>query len=201
MIIHSIFPTPVYFSKLTRKLTEKELKFINDTRKDVYENEGNFTSMDTYVLNKKELKNLKNELMKSIEDYFVKIIDTTNDIKPYITQSWVNFTEEKEFHHAHEHPNSYLSAVFYINADKEYDKIKFYKMGYQTILPTVREYNYCNSLAWSFPVETLDIVIFPSYLSHCVEFKKGKNTRTSLAFNIFIKGKIGSERALTELTI
>jgi uncharacterized protein (TIGR02466 family) len=201
MIIHSIFPTPVYFSKLTRNLTDKELKIINDTRKDVYENEGNFTSMDTYILNKKELKNLKNELMKSVDDYFVKVIDTNDKIKPYITQSWINFTEEQEFHHAHEHPNSYLSAVFYINADKTYDKIKFYKMGYQTILPTVREYNYYNSLAWSFPVETLDIVIFPSYLSHCVEFKKGKNTRTSLAFNIFIKGKVGSERALTELTI
>ena len=201
MIIHSIFPTPVYFSKLTRNLTDKELKIINDTRKDVHENEGNFTSMDTYVLNKKELKNLKNELMENVNDCFVKIVDTDNKIKPYITQSWINFTEEQEFHHAHEHPNSYLSAVFYINADRAYDKIKFYKMGYQTILPTVREYNYYNSLAWSFPVETLDIVIFPSYLSHSVEFKKGKNTRTSLAFNIFLKGKIGSTRGLTELSL
>jgi uncharacterized protein (TIGR02466 family) len=177
------------------------LKFINDTKKNVYKNEGNSTSMNTYVLNNKELKNLKNELLKSVENYFVKIIDTDNNINPYITQSWINFTEETEFHHTHEHPNSYLSAVFYINADKEHDKIKFYKTGYQTILPSVREYNHYNSLAWSFPVETGDIVIFPSYLSHCVEFKKGKNVRTSLAFNIFIKGKIGSERGLTELTL
>jgi uncharacterized protein (TIGR02466 family) len=201
MIIHPIFPTPVCFSKLTRNLTNKELKFINDTKKNVYKNEGNSTSMNTYVLNNKELKNLKNELLKSVENYFVKIIDTDNNINPYITQSWINFTEETEFHHTHEHPNSYLSAVFYINADKEHDKIKFYKTGYQTILPSVREYNHYNSLAWSFPVETGDIVIFPSYLSHCVEFKKGKNVRTSLAFNIFIKGKIGSERGLTELTL
>lgn len=201
MIINPIFPTPVCFFKISKKLTDKELKFINDTRKDVYENEGNFTSMDTYVLNKKELKNLKNELMKNVNDYFIKIIDTDNNIKPYITQSWINFTEETEYHHTHEHPNSYLSGVFYINADREYDKIKFYKTGYQTLLPSVREYNHYNSLAWSFPVETGDVVIFPSYLSHCVEFKKGKNTRTSLAFNVFIKGKIGAERGLTELNI
>ena len=74
MIIHSIFPTPVYFSKLTRNLTDKELKIINDTRKDVYENEGNFTSMDTYILNKKDIHLTKIERPKS-EKKLPRVID------------------------------------------------------------------------------------------------------------------------------
>jgi len=201
MIIHSIFPTPVYFSKLKRKFTKKELDFVDKNKQNIFANEGNVTSLDTYVLNKKEFKNLKNELMIYVKEYFDKVISTTDEIEPYITQSWLNYTKEKEFHHAHEHPNSYLSAVFYFDADANNDKIKFHKMGYQTIVPTVKEYNHYNSLAWFFPVETGDLIIFPSHLSHRVEFKKGTNTRISLAFNIFIKGKVGSTKALTELIL
>jgi len=32
-----------------------------------------------------------------------------------------------------------------------------------------------------------------------VETKQGTNTRISLAFNVFIKGKIGDKKGLTEL--
>jgi hypothetical protein len=34
-----------------------------------------------------------------------------------------------------------------------------------------------------------------------VENKEGTNTRISLAFNVFIKGKIGNNKNLTELII
>jgi len=34
-----------------------------------------------------------------------------------------------------------------------------------------------------------------------VETKEGNNTRISLAFNVFIKGKIGNNKQLTELIL
>ena len=46
-----------------------------------------------------------------------------------------------------------------------------------------------------------DIVLFPSSLIHGVFPKKGTNTRISLSFNVFFKGKIGNAERLTELTI
>lgn len=59
--------------------------------------------------------------------------------------------------------------------------------------------NLWNSTSWWFPVKTGDIIIFPSSLTHAVETKQGDNTRTSLAFNVFIKGTIGNNKSLTEL--
>ena len=123
------------------------------------------------------------------------------DIKPYITQSWLNYTETNQYHHKHEHPNSLVSGVFYINADEDNDKIRFFSNKYEVIRPEINEFNLFNSTTWWFPVKTNDIVLFPSSLTHCVDIKKGTNTRISLAFNVFIKGKIGKEKLLTELKI
>ena len=201
-IINSIFPTPIYISKLNRELTNKELSFINKTKLDVYKNEGNTTSNDNYILNNKEFKTLKTELDLRVKDYFDKIISPTDSITPYITQSWLNYTETNQYHHKHEHPNSLVSGVFYINCDDKFDKIKFYKKNiYQTIKPEVKNWNLWNSETWWFSVKTGDVILFPSSLTHMVETKEGTNTRISLAFNVFIKGTVGNNKNLTELIL
>jgi uncharacterized protein (TIGR02466 family) len=199
--IQTIFPTPVYFSNLNRKLNSSELKFLNKAKKNVYRNEGNTTSKDTYVLNKKPFSKLKKELNLRIKEYFDKIICTKNKIKPCITQSWLNYTEENQFHHRHSHPNSIVSGVFYIDADQNFDKIYFFKEKKEAIALPPKNYNIFNSPSWWFPVKSNDIILFPSSLLHMVETKKGNNTRTSLAFNIFVEGTIGETRTLTELIL
>ncbi len=201
-VINGIFPTPIYISKLNRKLNSKELLFINKTKLDVHNNEGNTTSNDNYILDNKNFKNLKLDLDLIIKDYFNKIICPTNSITPYVTQSWLNYTETNQHHHKHEHQNSLVSGVFYVNSDEKFDKIKFYKKDvYQIIKPEVKEWNLWNSETWWFPVKTGDIILFPSSLTHMVETKQGDNTRISLAFNVFIKGMVGNNKGLNELKL
>ena len=199
--INGIFPTPIYISKLNRKLTKKELSFIDSTKLDIYKNEGNTTSNDNYILNNKSFKDLKIELDLTVQDYFNKIICSSNNIMPYITQSWLNYTETNQYHHKHQHPNSLVSGVFYINCDEKFDKIKFFNDGYKTIKPEIKDWNIWNSESWWFSVKTGDIILFPSSLTHMVETKEGTNTRISLAFNVFIKGTVGNNKSLTELII
>ena len=201
-VINGIFPTPIYISKLDRKLTPLELKFVDKNKKDFYKNEGNITSNNTYILNEKPFLNLKKELDLRVKDYFKKVISSTDAVTPYITQSWLNYTETNQFHHKHEHPNSLVSGVFYINCHKELDKIKFFKKDiYQTIKPDIKDWNLWNSESWWFTVKTGDLVMFPSSLTHMVENKEGTNTRISLAFNTFIKGNVGNNIQLTELVL
>ena len=197
--INGIFPTPIYISKLNRDITKKELSFIDKTKLDVYNNEGNKTSNDNYILNNKAFKNLKEELDLRVQDYFDKVISPANNITPYITQSWLNYTETNQYHHKHQHPNSLVSGVFYINCHEEYDKIKFFNDKYQTIKPEVKDWNIWNSETWWFTVKTGDVILFPSSLTHMVETKQGDNTRISLAFNVFIKGTVGNNKNLTEI--
>jgi uncharacterized protein (TIGR02466 family) len=199
--ISGIFPTPIYISKLDRELNKKELSFIDKNKLDVFKNEGNTTSNDNYILNNEPFKKLKQELDLRIQDYFDKIVSPANNIIPYITQSWLNYTETNQYHHKHAHPNSIISGVFYINCHEEHDKIKFFNDRYQTIKPEVKDWNIWNSESWWFSVKTGDIILFPSSLIHMVETKEGDNTRISLAFNIFIKGTFGNNKSLTELIL
>jgi uncharacterized protein (TIGR02466 family) len=199
--INGIFPTPIYISNLNRELANKELSFIAKTKLDIYKNEGNTTSNDNYILNHKVFKELKTDLDLRVQDYFQKVISPTDAITPYITQSWLNYTETNQYHHKHAHPNSLVSGVFYINCHKEHDKIKFFNDRYQTIKPEVKDWNIWNSETWWFSVKTGDVILFPSSLTHMVETKQGDNTRISLAFNVFIKGTVGNNKNLTELIL
>ena len=201
MIIHQLFPTPVYVSRLERDLSKQELKTIHNYKKKTHRNEGNVTSDDTYVLENKTLKNLKEDLHKKLLDYFNKVLCNSNSITPLITQSWLNYTEPNEFHHKHFHSNSYVSGVFYIDANKTVDHIKFYKSHVPEIESTISTYNLFNARSLWFPVETGDVVLFPSSLPHGVDKKQGTNSRISLSFNSYFKGTIGHKLKLTELTI
>jgi uncharacterized protein (TIGR02466 family) len=199
--INGIFPTPIYISKVNKKLTPSELKFVDKSKKDFYKNDGNITSNNNYILNEKPFANIKKELNLKVQDYFDKIISPANNITPYITQSWLNYTETNQYHHKHSHPNSLVSGVFYINCHEEHDKIKFFNDNYKTIRLEIKDWNLWNSETWWFSVKTGDVILFPSSLTHMVETKEGTNTRISLAFNVFIKGTVGDNKSLTELIL
>jgi len=201
MIVHQLFPKPVYASKLDRTLTKKELKILNEHKKKTKKNAGNSRTKDSYVLEHKALKNLKKDLHTKVMDYFDRVVCTHNST-PYITQSWINYAENDQFHHRHGHPNSLVSGIFYISADKKVDSVTFYK-GYldSRIKLDVTKYNIFSSSSCTFPVETGNILLFRSSLVHGVGKKKGNNIRISLSFNVFIKGTIGNKNDLTELIL
>ncbi len=199
--IINIFPKPIYITKLNRELTKEELLFIDKTKLDVKKNIGNTSSNDKYILNQKIFENLKIDLDLMVKNYFDKIICSANDIKPYITQSWLNFTETNQYHSKHRHSNSLISGVFYINCDEKFDRIGFFKNNYNTIKLKIKEYNFWNAEYWWLTVKTGDILLFPSSLTHKVEIRERTDTRISLAFNVFIKGTIGEYETATELKL
>ena len=197
--INQLFPTPVVFSKLPRKYTDAEVAFVQKCSLNVTKNTGNTTSVDRYVLNDPAMADLKSFVQFYLNHYMESIEAPFNPVEAYITQSWLNYTQPGEFHHKHEHPNSYLSGVLYVNADPDRDKIYFYKNGYKRLSLPTEKYNSFNADSWWFNVGTCDMVIFPSYLTHMVEQTVSADTRISIAFNTFLKGYIGSEETLTAL--
>jgi len=144
---------------------------------------------------------IKAEIEAAVNHYMDKIIVAKPEVKAYITQSWLNFTSEKQWHHKHEHPNSFLSGVYYIDADEANDKITFFKDRYKQIKLTPAEWNWWNADSWWFTVKTGSIVVFPSHLTHMVEQKAGNNVRCSLAFNTFLRGSVGVGESLTQLIL
>ena len=203
-IIHSIFPTPIYTTKIDRRFTKQELKFVEQQKKHCKTNTGNTRTKDDYILNRKEFKNIKKFLDKHCKNYLDTVICPVDNIEIYITLSWLNYTESDQYHHKHEHPNSVVSGVLYFDSDIKKDKILFsHSRGYRQISPetNTEKFNLWNSGTWFFPVETGNLFMFPSSTTHQVETKKGNNTRISLAFNTFYKGSVGSNCELTELIL
>ena len=200
-ILNGIFPTPVQQGNIGRSFTQEELDFIKlHCEPDrTYKNQGNTTSLDRYILKHPEMKDVSDYIDASIKNYVANVIIPRHPVEFVVTQSWLNYTKEGEYHHKHAHPNSLISGVFYFDAEFEKDKIYFFKDGYQQIKIPTDTFNLWTSDSWFFQVKTGDIMMFPSSLTHMVESKKGDNVRTSLAFNVFPKGYIGHEEELTAL--
>ena len=197
MIIENLFPTPVGFFKFEEGLTEAQKKFLIEQEQ--RPNEGNTSSVDRYLLKQKKLGNLTTFIEKCAHEYLMATINPKFDARLRITQSWLNWTTPGQFHHKHAHPNSLISGCFYLNADKDNDKIFFFKDGYKQIKFPPVDWNAYNSESWWYPVGTNDLVFFPSHLTHMVQPVGGEETRISLAFNTFPVGHVGDEDELTAL--
>lgn len=197
MNINNLFPTPVGFFKYEEEFTKKEEDFfVNQEKKP---NTGNTTSADRKILHNSKVKNIASFVQTSVDQYFDEVFRPKMDVKPYITQSWMNYTEPGQFHHKHAHPNSFISGVFYVNADPKEDKIYFFREEYQRLKVEARDFNSWNSESWWFGIERGLLVVFPSNLTHMVETVSAKETRISLAFNTFLKGYLGNDETLTGL--
>lgn len=197
MIIENLFPTPIGFFKHEDGLTENQKTFLIEQEQ--RPNDGNTSSKERYLLKQKQLASLTTFIEKSLHDYLMATICPKNDVRLRLTQSWLNWTAPGQYHHKHAHPNSLISGVYYVNADKEKDKIFFYKDAYQQLKFPPVEWNSYNSESWWYSVGSGDLVLFPSSLTHMVQTVGGEDTRVSLAFNTFPVGYIGDEDELTAL--
>ena len=200
--IIELFPTVVQANQLERDFSEFEKTIFENIGKNQRNNEGNTTSTDHYVLKHKGLSKLYAELNDSVNNYFRTIYNAKDDVSLYITQSWINYTKENQFHHKHLHPNSILSGIIYLDVDEENDRIYFYKHEDKSnIIIPQNDWNRYNSTSWWLPAKTGTVYIFPSTLTHMVTTKKENNLRVSLSFNTFVKGKLGFSDDLTELIL
>ena len=197
--VESIFPKPVAFYKFERDFTKEELSFFDILSKDLTPNESNRNTKNNYILESPELSGLKENILFCLKNYLYNVVSAEpGRLQPYITQSWLNFTEKGQYHQTHYHPNSFISGTLYIQVS-EGDTVTFMK-GEKNIIgiekPVVR--NKFNSDAWKFPVKQNHILLFPGSIDHMVEVKKTEGTRISLAFNSFVKGTLGVGEALSE---
>ena len=196
-----VFPLAVLKAKLKRDLTKKELKFVDKVKGKTKLNIGNVTSEDTQILDRVELKDIREFVESTIEDYMDNIIQPKYDTTAYITQSWLNWTEPGGYHHQHYHPNSFISGVFYINANSKSDTISFVKERHDHFDIQPGEYNLYNSMIWWVAVGTGTLVLFPSHLTHSVPTLEGNDVRVSLAFNTYLKGQMGEPQFANELIL
>jgi uncharacterized protein (TIGR02466 family) len=203
MPLEMLFPTPVGFEDFTRPLTTEEIDFSKNIT--LRPNILNKTSVDTYVLKNPAMTDINTFVTEKVKQFFDDWWKPANDVSLYITQSWINHSRPGEQHHVHSHPNSIISGVFYLSADKNIDNITFIgRDGAKDIQIMPRELNKVNAPQWYYPVHTGLLVLFPSSLAHTVspvDRSPRRDIRISLSFNTFVKGVINPGESLSELIL
>jgi uncharacterized protein (TIGR02466 family) len=195
-----LFPSVITVSDYIDTITNEQIHTIKNL--EVQQNAGNDRSKDVYLLDKSVFKSLKTTFEEALNNYLREILQIEPEVEIYITQSWANFTGKNQFHHLHNHANSFLSGVFYVDVNEE-DSIYFYSPIKDQYMIKVKSKNsnFYNASCWSVPIKTGQLLIFPSTLDHEVVPKTENNNRISISFNTFLKGIVGDTERLTELKL
>lgn len=199
-----LFPIPLLITKYENDFTE-ELEFIKNLeygRKNESESKNkqylNLQSTDTFLLDKPELKNIREFIEKSISTYTNEVLFMKNTLT--ITQSWANKNEKGDSHHLHSHPNSFLSGVFYFQINEKMSPIEFSK-DKDPYSMEIKSFNKFNSHTFLLPLNSGELILFPSHLNHRVPENNSDEIRISMSFNTFFKDYAGSIDSLTYLPI
>ena len=195
-----LFPTFVY--GVDNFLNEKDR---NKLLKDVLKEEKKINLDHRFHTNGMDhTKKIYNCLSEKIKTLSKNIFDhhklIYNDFE--ITGMWSNVIKQNNDIQIHNHPNNFLSGVYYLQTDDNSPNIVFTDPRQQSnvITPKASERTIHNSSAWWFKPKQNSILFFPSWLQHYVEQNKSKEKRISIAFNIMFNGIIGCAKNLTQST-
>ena len=103
-----------------------------------------------------------------------------------ITACWATVLAPGAEHRVHDHPNNFLSGVYYLKTHAGADRINFHDPRSQAgiIRPPVTELTAENTDMVVMRVMDGTLLLFPAYLRHSVGVNTSTEERTSISFNI-----------------
>lgn len=193
MEIIEVNPIVVYKNHTEYILSDQELSFLDALNLD---HETNRLSSTKILLDQPELISLRTVIESHIKRYQDNVCSFNKDAFLEITESWYSKTESGRDHDTHNHPNSLLSGVFYIDAPGPENECGIHLQSDRKIFQNFHfEYhpenlNKYNTREIYVPVKSGDIVLFPSWMYHYVSKNNTDTPRKVVAFNTFLRGKL-----------
>ena len=127
--ILSLFPTPIYANSIPSHLSTACNVFDNTEMLTEKASRGEYGlhSKSTYIMDEPECAELKKYVLGEVLGFAQNTL--CYDYPEYVfSQTWVSWKEPGQFHTAHTHPNSMISAVlFYGYAEENTPAIDFMK--------------------------------------------------------------------------
>ena len=101
-----------------------------------------------------------------------------------ITGCWANINPPGAYHPTHNHPNNYLSGVYYVAVPETGSHLVFQDPRPVLIMPRTATIGRVTANACVTEPRPGRMVIFPSWLRHHVPSNEGTTERVSIAFNL-----------------
>lgn len=153
----------------------KKNKFEKDIKNLKFMDKGFITSR-----NVKQKINLK-EIFKHNFKKELNLLEKTINNKLNLKNVWVVHYEQYQEHVIHNHGNSGLGGVIYLNYDSSAHEPTRYLMPLNDLINET-------SLIYNEQVEEGDILIMPSFIHHYSSFNKSEKTRSIIGFDLeFVK--------------
>ena len=196
MTLHSWFPTSLYYESFNSppKVQDKMINYVErfyEKNKPILK-EGKIVTGDEFgdskIYQKAEFFWLNKQIFSSAEKYLDALGVDINKIKIYASKAWPIVIEKGGKILRHKHPNSILSAVFYLQTgDEESGEIRFYDSHSEVdFLPMKFKRNGRSYTNCKYKARPNDLLIFPSTLEHEVNTYDGELPRYSISYDIIV---------------
>jgi uncharacterized protein (TIGR02466 family) len=190
-----LFPTKIFESKFVAN--DEILDYVNKVEYNKHGNlyqsiNNNLQNMDVFSSFVKQIYSVTKKMCETYA-YDYKKID--------ITSMWINLCEPHSTHPPHTHSNNLFSGVWYPCKNINTSKIQFFDPRPQSnqLTPKRKKPNMNNGNVISFDSKQNSMYMFPAWLSHWVP--PTPNTRTSISFNVILRGEYGEENTLQNANI
>tara|TARA_Y100001936_G_C15889239_1_gene567056 strand:- start:168 stop:782 length:615 start_codon:yes stop_codon:yes gene_type:complete len=192
----SFFPQPVFKYKVDnfKEYNEKLSKYIYDLNKDdkdgiLRSNRGGWHSKP---FNLKDTSSIQHKFLLETTKYVFDCIKTLGwrlePNKVICTEMWAIINKKDDFNIIHTHPNSYLSAAYYVKAPKDCGQFTIenpHSISRHSY-PALEKKTDFNLKVERIEIEEGDLLLFPAYLPHGVQENKSNEDRIVISFNINI---------------
>ena len=107
-----------------------------------------------------------------------------------VSDAWINVNNYRDFNNTHKHVGATFSGIYYVKTPENSGILEFTnpltELSYVIGDWMIKEHNFFNSKTWKVIPEEGNLLIWPSWLLHCVKPNLSNDTRISIAFNTVI---------------
>jgi uncharacterized protein (TIGR02466 family) len=199
--VQPLFAEPFFRTSLSDSISGEQIEFIKNLK--MLQNKSNLISEKLYIFEEPELKGVKDAVQEALDFYASEVMGITQQL--YVTQSWSLVNNPNIGMHGHSHSNSLISGSLYFCELPEpvssmlFDRHNTYQLLQLT--PEREKQTIYNTPMNIVTPKSGELILFNSGLQHLVETNTSSKPRYSIAFNTFIKGKLGDFRDVSELTL
>lgn len=199
--VRPLFAVPYFRTNIASAITAEQAAWIKALP--MVKNQINLISEDLYIFEAPQMASVKQAVQEALNTYAREVMGIEQTL--YVTQSWSLVNPPGIGMHGHSHSNSLVSgSLYFCELPSPPSRMIFERHNsYQQLElgPDPAKTNIYNATRNAIEPKAGDLVLFSSALSHFVEPNEAKEPRRSIAFNAFIKGKLGSYRDVSELTL